>query len=303
MNDSLFGSYPYSPNEKKPCHIKGDKIIHYIAPANNLYQSDLNMLFASTNHLTLGIFQLAPGSSYDPADIHEGDENYYVLQGVLTVQNTTTGEFIQVRKGESLFMPTYAYHKGYNFEEEELRVLFAIAPKVSPGSAVPADFSDGRMNQYKNKYLSTFETLAPIQQNQFHGTTSMLGRFPVSGPQSRKEPLMFYRVTESEKLLNIHGKEHPMLMKFFVSNDILHMGEFILPAGGSTCRASEPDSHEGDCILYVEQGLAVIYLTNSKDAYQVNVGEAFLIPENTQYQIFNYTSKLLKIIFAIAPRL
>lgn len=303
MNDSLFGSYPFSPSEKKPCHIKGDKIISYIAPVDKPYQSDLNLLFASTNNLTLGVFQLAPGSSYDPADIHEGDETYYVLQGILTVQNTTTGEFIQVRKGEGLFMPTYAYHKGYNFEEEELKVLFAIAPKVLPGNAVAADFSNGRMNQYKNKYASTFESLEPIQLIKYHGTTSMLGKFPVLGSESRKEPLMFYRVTENEKLLNIHGKEHPMLMKFLVSNDLMHMGEFILPSGGTACRASEPDSHKGDCILYVEQGPAVIYLIDSKEAYPVNIGEAFLIPENTLYQIFNYSSKPLKIIFAIAPGL
>jgi len=300
MEEKLFGNYPYTPTEKKPCHIKGDKIISYLAPFDHLYQSDLNKLYASTDKITVGIFHLAPGSSYDPADVHDGDETYYVLQGTLTVQNTVTGEFVQVKKGEGLFMPTYTYHKGYNFEQEELKVLFAIAPRVLPGDLMIEDFSNGRMNQYKNPFNDSFTFIPPFEKKYYHGTTDMIGKWPISGPESRKEPLMFYHVAENNKLINVVGKDHPMLMKFIVSNDLMHMGEFILPAGGSTCRASEIDQHRGDCVLFVESGPAIVYISATRDAYEVHEGEAMLIPENTPYQIFNYSSKSIKLIFSIS---
>ena len=303
MIDKLFGNYPFPPDQKRPYHIKGDAIKPYIAPADNIYQSDLNMLYASSDKLSVGIFQLAPGSSYDPADVHEGDEAYYILDGILTIQNPVTGECVQIRKGEGLLMPMYGYHKGYNFEQSEARILFAIAPKVQPGNVTPVDFSNGRMKQYKGSYNSSFPYISPQNQNLPHGTIDLIGNWPVSGPESRKDPIMFYHIPDSKKLISVHGTKHPMLIKFIVSNDLIHMGEFILPSGGSACRASEPDSHKGDCVLYVETGTAAIYLTASQETFNVKPGEAFFLPENTEYQIFNYTGNTVKLIFSISPEL
>jgi len=131
------------------------------------------------------------------------------------------------------------------------------------------------------------------------GTNDLIGNWPVNGPDSRKEPIMFYHIPESKKLLNVHGTKHPMLIKFLVSNDLIHLGEFILPSGGPTCRASEPDFHKGDCVLYVEAGPAAIYLIATQETFNVQPGEAMFLPEKTEYQIFNYTSNTLKIIFAV----
>lgn len=92
-----------------------------------------------------------------------------------------------------------------------------------------------------------------------------------------------------------------MLVKFYVSNDLLHMGEFILPAGGTGCRASEPDSHKGDCALYVEKGPVTVFLTETQEAFDIQEEEVMFLPEGTSYQLINYTADTVKTIFSIAP--
>jgi gentisate 1,2-dioxygenase len=92
-----------------------------------------------------------------------------------------------------------------------------------------------------------------------------------------------------------------MLIKFFVSNDLVHMGEFILPASGTGSRASEPDSHRGDALLFVEEGTVTFFLTATLEAFDVQEDEAMFIPEGVSYQMINYTDHRNKIIFSIAP--
>ena len=157
------------------------------------------------------------------------------------------------------------------------------------------------MKVYKGKHNDSLPSYPQINKWYAHGTTDDIGRWPVSGPECRKAPVLFYHITEEKKLLNVHGFEYPMLIKFFVSNDLLHMGEFILPVDGTGGRASEPDSHAGDCVLYAEEGPVTVFLTETKDAYDIQVGEAMFIPEGIEYQLINYTADRVKMIFSIAP--
>lgn len=119
----------------------------------------------------------------------------------------------------------------------------------------------------------------------------------------QKEPILFYHINEEKKLINVHGIKYPMLIKFFVSNDFCHMGEFILPAGGVGCRASEPDSHKGDCCLFIENGPITVFLPDTKDAFEIQESEAMFIPEGIIYQLINYTDQSVKAIFSIAQDL
>ena len=81
------------------------------------------------------------------------------------------------------------------------------------------------------------------------------------------------------------------------------MGEFILPAGGVGSRASQPDSHEGDCVLFVEKGPITILLPDSSEAFDVQEEEVMFLPEGVKYQLINYTNDFIKAIFSIAPNL
>ena len=297
----IFGNYPFPPDRKRPLHIKGDLIRHFIYPAERPHFSDLNYLYVSTDKLTVGTWQLGPGGTYDPPDLHAGDEVYYVLEGVLTEHNPVLGEFIQVHKGEALLLPMHGYHKGHNFEQGIMRILYVIAPKIWETQVPPMDFSAGKMKQYKGKHNANLPVHPQFPQWYAHGTTDDIGRWPVPGPQCRQAPIFFYHITEEKKLLNVHGTEHPMLIKFFVSNDLLHMGEFILPAGGIGSRASDPDSHRGDAVLFVEDGPVTFFLTKTLEAFDVQEEEAMFIPEGVSYQMINYTDHRNKVIFSIAP--
>jgi mannose-6-phosphate isomerase-like protein (cupin superfamily) len=303
MAENIFGNHPFPPDKKKPIAIRGELIRHFIYPAERPHFSDLNYLYVSTDKLTVGTWQLGPGGTYDPPDLHAGDEVYYLLDGVLTEHNPLMGEFIRARKGEALLLPMHGYHKGYNFEQGIMRILYVIAPKIWEDQAPPMDFQSGRMKMYKGPFNKEFPANPPLAQWDVHGTTDDIGRWPAPGPECRKAPIRFYHITEEKKLVNVHGVEHPMLVKFFVSNDLVHMGEFILPAGGAGSRASEPDRHRGDALLFVEEGPVTFFLTETQEAFDIQVGEAMFIPEGVSYQIINYTDHRNKVIFSIAPGL
>jgi len=303
MSEELFGNYPFPPDKKKPLHIRGDLIRKFIYPDQQPHFSDLNNLYVSTDKLTVGTWQLGPGGTYDPPDLHAGDEVYYVTEGVLTEHNPVLGEFMQVRKGEALLLPEGGYHKGYNFGQGIMNILYIIAPKIWLEQEPPMDFEGNNMKMYKGSNNANLPDYPQIPQWNIHGSTDDIGRWPVPGPDCRKKPILFYHITEEKKLINVHGTEYPMLIKFFVSNDLCHMGEFILPAGGVGCRASEPDSHRGDCCLNVEEGPITVFLPGTKEAFEVLPGEAMFIPEGTVYQLINYTEHMVKAIFSIAPGL
>ncbi len=299
--DNLFGNHPFPPDRKKPTHIRGDLIKHFIYPAKRPHFSDLNYLYVSTDSLTVGTWQLGPGGTYDPPDLHAGDEVYYLLEGVLTEHNPLIGEFMQAKKGEALLLPMHGYHKGYNFEQGIMRILYVIAPKIWEDNYPPMDFDQGKMKMYKGAHNSKLPSSREIPQWNRHGTTDDIGRWPVPGPECRKEPILFYHITEEKKLLNVHGTQYPMLVKFFVSNDLVHMGELILPAGGVGSRASEPDAHKGDCVLFVESGPITVFLPDTLEAFDVQEEEAMFVPMGVRYQLVNYTDHGVKAIFCIAP--
>ena len=303
VGENIFGNHPFPPDKKRPIHIRGDLIKHFIYPDERPHFSDINYLYVSTDRLTVGTWQLGPGGTYDPPDLHAGDEVYYVLDGVLIEHNPVLGEFIQVKKGEALLLPQGGYHKGYNFEQGIMRILYVIAPKIWLDQEPPMDFAGENMKMYKGLHNSKMPNYPPIPQWGIHGTTDDIGRWPVPGPECRKKPILFYHITEEKKLLNVHGTKYPMIIKFFVSNDICHMGEFILAAGGVGSRASEPDSYKGDCVLNVEIGPITVFLPDTKEAFDVQEEEAMFIPEGTTYQMINYTNHMVKAIFSIAPGL
>jgi mannose-6-phosphate isomerase-like protein (cupin superfamily) len=125
-----FGNFPFSPGEKKPVVMTRDRMKRYIYPPENAHFSDLNWLIASTDKLTVGIYQLAPGASFDPPDIHAGDEAYYMLHGTISLLNPESGECIEVSEGEAALIPEGGWHKAYNFGSGVATILFAIAPKI-----------------------------------------------------------------------------------------------------------------------------------------------------------------------------
>lgn len=126
--------------------------------------------------------------------------------------------------------------------------------------------------------------------------------WPVEGKKVR-ETGEFVKVTQDEMLRTIHGTEYPVPFSFFFSNDFAHMGVISIPVGGTGVRASEPLSHSGDMTVYVESGPITFFFPDTYETYIVEEGEVMFIPENCRYQCINYTSKIVRGIFSIAPGL
>lgn len=129
-----------------------------------------------------------------------------------------------------------------------------------------------------------------------------IGRFPVEGPASRVNE-EFVKITPETALKIVSGRKNPVLLKFAVSNDVMHLGTIEIPTGGIGPRQTEWDSHKGDAIFYVEEGPATFLTEETRETFQVEVGDFMFLPENTGYKIINYTGHMLKLVFIIAPEL
>lgn len=129
-----------------------------------------------------------------------------------------------------------------------------------------------------------------------------LGQFPVNGEEARKTGT-FYKVTSDQALRVVTGKKTPGLLKFFISNDVVNMGEVILPSGGIGPRQTEYDVHDGDAVFYVKNGPITFFFKETKEVFYVEKDEFAFIPKGNEYKMINYGSDVAKAVFIVAPRL
>ena len=137
-----FGNFPFKPENKRPMHMTQDKVKMFIYTEEFPESSDLNWVIASTGSMTVGKYQLAPGSTFDPVDVHAGDEVYYVLKGQLCMFNPKLGQVVELNAGESILMPKGAPHKAYNFGQEEALIMYVIAPRIWDEFGPPLDYNE-----------------------------------------------------------------------------------------------------------------------------------------------------------------
>lgn len=105
-----------------------------IRPADYLYEmigttNPMRVgLLVSTELLTTGIVDLYPGQSGD-ALRHPGDKVAYVLEGTVNVQIWDTGEWWEMRVGDSCFLPEGVSHGFFNTFGEAAKLIFSVAPR------------------------------------------------------------------------------------------------------------------------------------------------------------------------------
>jgi mannose-6-phosphate isomerase-like protein (cupin superfamily) len=126
-----------------------------------------------------------------------------------------------------------------------------------------------------------------------------LGKWPLPGEEARRKPVRMTVVTDDKALRVIHGKEHRIPITFYVSNDLIHLGKIAVPPHVF----SEPESHKGDELVYALEGTLIIYLPKTIQSFEVREGEAFFVPEGVEHEYHNFTDKVIKAIFIIAPQL
>jgi quercetin dioxygenase-like cupin family protein len=126
-----------------------------------------------------------------------------------------------------------------------------------------------------------------------------IGKWPLPGEEARRKPVRMFVVTDDTALRVIHGKEHRIPITFYVSNDLIHLGKIAVPPHVF----SEPESHKGDELIYALEGSLTIYLPETAQSFDVCEGEAFFVPENVKHEYHNFTDKVIKAVFIIAPQL
>jgi len=136
-----FGNFPFAPDAKKPMQMTEANQKKFIYTTQYPESSDLNWLIASTQHMTVGKYLLAPGSTFDPVDIHAGDEIYYILEGTVTMLNPESGQVEEVSAGESIILPKGSAHKAYNFTNQSTTVLYVIVPRIWDEDGPPLDYN------------------------------------------------------------------------------------------------------------------------------------------------------------------
>jgi len=308
LSYKCYYRYPFPPDKKKPVVVTKDKTIVEIYPPDKPYSSNIVWVWVSTDKITQTMYQLSPGAFFGPPDAHAGDEMYYVLEGTLTVFCPETGTVNEVHQGEALLIPKDSYHQGYNFTGKIVKVLCLIAPLMWDPKKGPAPPLEKEAKTYKG-YIGQIESERKEERSvPEHPKMSpwrsieLLGRWPIDGKEARRRK-DHIKIDSSKLLTLVHGKTHPMIVRFYVSNDLCHMGEFDLPPGGEGPRTSEPETHKGDETLYALSGPITVFLPDILDAHEVPEGSVMLIPEGVKHQYQNFTDKVVKGIFSIAPDL
>lgn len=147
-----FCNYPHKRGERKPCVMKQADLKKFLYTEDYPETSDLNWLIMSTDNMTVGEYQLAPGTHFAPADVHAGDEIYYVLKGEVTMFQPESGQVLVIEQGKGILMPKGCPHIGYNFGEIEAHMLYMIAPKIWDDNGPPEDYTgDFKVYKYEER--------------------------------------------------------------------------------------------------------------------------------------------------------
>jgi Cupin domain. len=129
-----------------------------------------------------------------------------------------------------------------------------------------------------------------------------LGNFPVDWQDARRTT-RFTKVTRDDALNMISGEKTPVLLSFRASNEFVHFGEMVIPAGGIGPRQTEYDSHKGEAVFYVKNGKATFLMEKDGEVFEVAASEYMFVPANTRYKCINYTGEVVTLVFIVAPNL
>jgi len=111
-----------------------------------------------------------------------------------------------------------------------------------------------------------------------------------------KRPIV---ITRDRELSTLYGSEgHQVCSEIYVSTDTFCFNEWTLPPG----HWYEPAGlHPADEVYYVTEGSPTAFNAELGEVFQLEKGDALLIPTGTRHQIANFTGKIVKIIATNAP--
>ena len=287
-----LGNVPFPPGKKKPCLLREEeaKVIFYGSGREKICVT----IYCSTDKVLLSEWEVPPGQSFQPADIHSGDETYYILEGELTEVDHTTSQVVQAKVGEVIHIPAKTWHNAYNFTDRRLHLI----NPAQGGMWVEDDLeqvSDFRMKTVRYKGHNN-ESVRDI----------IGGSWPaaVGAVHTRNRMNL---IPPHKALSLIHGTENETKFSFFVSKEGFHVGMFFICPG----KFSDPEVHRGDEALCVLKGSLQISLLQAqenedavmRDAVKVMEGQKFFIPQGIRHRYFNLKSEMCEVLFVVSPEL
>lgn len=133
------------------------------------------------------------------------------------------------------------------------------------------------------------------------------GALPVD-PYEAREKGELIKITPNNWRHLIHGRDAHVHVSMILSTNYAQVGYINLPSGSH----SELENHAGDEVIYMTKGKMAVRIVENPDLqedarnanrhhYELNEGEAFLIPEGYIHQYINLTDKMARFFFGIGP--
>lgn len=122
-----------------------------------------------------------------------------------------------------------------------------------------------------------------------------MGNFPF--PPDKKRPVVMNR----ERAIKIaYGEgERPVSVIVYADTNRLYFSEYTVKPGGWF---EPPDIHAGDECYYCLEGTATLFDPVHGEVFELNPGDALLIPKGTWHQGYNFGDKNFRLITMIAPK-
>jgi mannose-6-phosphate isomerase-like protein (cupin superfamily) len=280
------GRHPYPPEDKRPVVVgREDAVLFTFGHRQQRVSCTTHI---STDLVQAGIMIVPPGGTFDPPDIHAGDEVYYIRTGEIAVFDPATGDVVRARAGEVIWIPKGVWHQSFNTGADVLEVYAFIAPLQwkAGESAVPEHFDERA------------RCLTPS-----HPSIDPMGGWPDERGAHRPS---VQRSGYADALGVVCGSENRLPTFLHISNANIHVGEFSLPSGFS----SDADRHAGDEVLFVIEGNLAVHTRQEAEAtgpikyvLEAAQGQAMLIPQGWTHEYVNMTAAPVRVVFAVAPEM
>ncbi len=262
------------PYETVTRHLWGDQVSGEVA----------DWIYVSSAKIHQLVFGLPPGGRFrhseDYRTIFAGDEVYYVLSGILALNNPETGEVQRALPGEAIFFRRDTWHHGYNVSTEPLRVLEFFAPPPMQGTS--------------SAYSRTKPILQAIKSTQ----DEWLGRWPMQRFE-REAKITMRMVRDADFLWRLEGEEDRVLVGILIATEHLTVTKVELRPG----QHSVVQRHGGDEGLYLLEGNLNVRVpqNDGQKWFELKPGDGFYVPEDALHQYYNISDKPVRFICGVAP--
>ncbi|HUY44242.1 MAG TPA: cupin domain-containing protein [Streptosporangiaceae bacterium] len=244
----------------------------------------LDDIYVSSNKIHQLLFEIPIGGQFTHSPsfrtVFGADEVLYVVEGNVVFADPETGEVVRVGTGESLFFRPGTWHHAFNWAGYPARVLEFFAPPPVTGTS------------------GAYAQLRPLLEDRRYRDSSVLAN-QIPGTPQRRVPRRLVVVRESEYWWQLDGTSGVVLSGIIASTPHLTVARSEVRGH----RWSGWLAHGGDSSGYVLSGVLVLRVSGGSDRgwHELTPGDGFFIPEGSQYQVRNGTSRNAVYLAGAAP--